>query len=651
MAVAKMCYLNVYGPETALAQTLSAIAKCCLFAPEEGEAIHSALRFEQNRYAPLLTKAKGLLKDLGVSSLAGEYKGDTCAYCLDEAEQFLETFAAQVAARSKRKAEVEAELEIQTRTAALLGHMKDLDVNIEELFCVETLKVRVGRLPKTSYVRLSYYADKGFNFTEYFNFLVYDFDGEYYWGMYFAPADNAKDIDDIFASLYFERTWVPEFVRGKPSQALAEIASREGELRTELDEINALKGFATGEEIEKIQDIAAWLLLMNQLHEMKRYAMVFDNMFYISGFVPNDDYKAFEKLIAELPNVKINEAEQKEELPAKPPVKLKNGWFAKPYQMYTEMYGLPNYTNIDPTSMVSWIYSILFGIMFADIGQGLLLGLFGYFFMYKKRGLAIGHILARAAIFCCIFGFLFGSVFGLEHLMDPLWHAMGLAEKPFEVMGTGSINTILLLSIAVGVLIVSISIITSIASKLKRHQRGQAITNANGVAGLIFYLAVVFLLVDSMLLHTGIAGGPAYIAIAVALPFLVMYMGEPLTQLINGEKLHIHSIPDLFISGFFEMFVTALEFLSNTVSFLRVGGFVLAHAGIMSVVLTLAEMSSGVVYVIILIIGNLFATCLEGLLVAIQALRLNYYEVFSRFYEADGKAFEPLAIHPDTVEL
>lgn len=649
MAVAKMKYLNVYGPEKALMHTLAVIAHCGSFAPEGGEAIHSAIRYGQNRYEPLLTKAKGLLKDLGHSSLAGEYTGDENAYTLSGAAEYLEKFAAEVARRSQRKTAVESELEIQLKTEGLLSHMTDLDINIDDLFTVETLKVRVGRLPKESYVRLAYYADKGFNFTSYFNFIVYDFDGEFYWGLYFAPADSAKDIDDIFASLYFERIWVPEFVHGKPGEALEAIREREAELREELAGILGTAGIATEEELAKIRDVTAWLAMMDQLYEMKKFALVFSHTFYISGFVPEDEYPAFESLVDSIGQVKIKEAAQKQEVPAKPPVKLKNRWFSRPYQLYTEMYGLPGYTDLDPTSIVAWIYSVLFGLMFADLGQGLVLGLFGYFYMYKRRGLAIGHILARASIFCCLFGFLFGSVFGLETALDPVFHAMGFASKPFEVMH--EINTLLLVSVGVGVLVVALAIVAGIISKFQRRNPGEAIVSPNGIAGLVFYLALVALLVDSMMLKTGIAGGALYIVCLIIVPLVVMYLQEPLAQFINTGKIHVESLSDILLGGFFEMFVGMLEYLANTVSFLRVGGFVLAHTGMMSVVLTLAEMAGGAGYVFIMVVGNIFVICLEGLLVGIQALRLNYYELFSRFYEADGEPFQPLRILPDTVEL
>ncbi len=182
-------------------------------------------------------------------------------------------------------------------------------------------------------------------------------------------------------------------------------------LREELAALLSPAGMVTEEELARIPDITVWLGMMNQLYEMRRYALVFNRTFYISGFVPQADYAQVEKLISAIPNVKIKEAEHNREMPVTPPVKLQNGWFSRPYQMYIEMYSLPGYNGIDPTGMVALIYSVLFGLMFADVGQGLVLGLFGYFYMYRKRQLAIGHILTRAAVFSCLFGLLFGSVF------------------------------------------------------------------------------------------------------------------------------------------------------------------------------------------------------------------------------------------------
>ena len=97
-----------------------------------------------------------------------------------------------------------------------------------------------------------------------------------------------------------------------------------------------------------------------------------------------------------------------------------------------------------------------------------------------------------------------------------------------------------------------------------------------------------------------------------------------------------------FVQSFFELFEVVLSFITNTMSFLRVGGFVLSHAGMMLVVYTLAEMVGGFGEIIVLILGNVFVMCLEGLIVGIQVLRLEFYGMFSRYYEGNGIPFKTI---------
>ena len=128
--------------------------------------------------------------------------------------------------------------------------------------------------------------------------------------------------------------------------------------------------------------------------------------------------------------------------------------------------------------------------------------------------------------------------------------------------------------------------------------------------------------------------------------FLEMCIRDrPLSALCAGEKPE-GSVGDILLNGFFEMFDTVLSFASNTMSFLRVGGFVLVHAGMMTVVFTLANMTGGVFYVLIVAVGNVFVMALEALFVGIQVLRLEFYEIFSRFFDANGVPFAPLRISP-----
>ena len=96
------------------------------------------------------------------------------------------------------------------------------------------------------------------------------------------------------------------------------------------------------------------------------------------------------------------------------------------------------------------------------------------------------------------------------------------------------------------------------------------------------------------------------------------------------------------MQSFFELFEMCLSYVTNTMSFLRVGAYILVHAGMMLVVFTLADMVGGVGYPIIVIVGNGLVMALEALLVAIQVLRLDYYEIFSRFYVGEGRPFTPI---------
>ena len=117
---------------------------------------------------------------------------------------------------------------------------------------------------------------------------------------------------------------------------------------------------------------------------------------------------------------------------------------------------------------------------------------------------------------------------------------------------------------------------------------------------------------------------------------------EPITRAIQKRADKMETGKAMFIvQGFFEMFETLLSYFSNTISFIRIGAFAVSHAAIMEVVLQLAGAESGNPNWIGVIFGNLFVCGFEGLIVGIQVLRLEYYEMFSRFYKGSGHAFDP----------
>ncbi|MEG2205354.1 MAG: V-type ATPase 116kDa subunit family protein [Oscillospiraceae bacterium] len=632
MGIAKMKYINVYGPEEQLSNTLQTLAGLECFHPDESGSEQYRVNIANNRYEPLLIKANGLLEDLG----ARPYKDPLQIndYHTAEVDAYLEKFAAEVARRMARTAEIEAQMSLYSQARVQLYHLTGLTSSVDDLFSCTFLKVRFGRLPKDSYKKLSYYEDKHFTFT------VYDFDGDFYWGVYFAPTNNSDEVDSIFSSLYFERIWVPDFVHGKPQDALDEIAKKEAELTLELTELKKAGNIATAAEVDKIRSMQHWLYNRNQLFSMKHCATLFNHTFYVGGFVPLDDYERVTTALSAVSSIKFSEQHDNEDLPISPPIKLKNNRLVRPFELYVSMYGLPCNGDIDPTWFVALTYSIMFGIMFGDVGQGIIIMIAGYI-MQRFKGMSLGGILERAGFCSVIFGFVYGSVFGFEEALNPVYHMLGMAGKPIEVFG--SINLILISSVAMGAFIVICAITMGIVSKFRRGKKGEVLFSPNGVAGLVFYVSIIATALDMLVFHIGFVKMP-FIIICLIIPIFLMYFWEPLAHFVDTGKLILNNPGELLLNGFFEMFDTLLSYITNTLSFLRVGGFVLCHAGMMSVVFTLANMVGPVAYVPVVIIGNLFVICLEGLIVGIQALRLEFYEVFSRFFEADAVPFTPLTL-------
>jgi len=147
-----------------------------------------------------------------------------------------------------------------------------------------------------------------------------------------------------------------------------------------------------------------------------------------------------------------------------------------------------------------------------------------------------------------------------------------------------------------------------------------------------------------MVLHSGIVN-IFYILGLIVLPLLLIFFKKPLTSILTHRgKAFENGIGEFIIENFFELFEYVLSYLSNSMSFLRVGGFILSHAGMMAVVMSLADMVGAGAGPIVVIFGNLFVMCLEGLIVGIQVLRLEFYEIFSRNFEGNGKPYEPATV-------
>jgi len=304
------------------------------------------------------------------------------------------------------------------------------------------------------------------------------------------------------------------------------------------------------------------------------------------------------------------------------------------------MYGLPGYKDIDPTPFVAITYSLLFGIMFGDLGQGLVLMILGWL-LYKYKNMRLGAVGVRIGISSAIFGLIYGSVFGNEELLNPMFHALGFDHKPIHVMDSNFTMTLLIAAIGIGALLIVIAMILNIITLLRKKKYAEVITSHNGFAGLMLYGFILVGVVLQMGLQIPVFN-TVTILIFVGMPLVLIFFKEPLERKFHGHKMFPTGFGGFFVEGFFELFEIILSYVTNTMSFLRVGGFVLSHAGMMLVVTSLMTMVGGTGSILVAVFGNIFVMALEGMIVGIQVLRLEFYEMFSRYYEGNGVAFNAL---------
>lgn len=608
------------------------------FQPDDPLDFHSDIKKflpvqASNPYEEIIGNFNSALDMCGVKcslkDVSGKIFTEETAKAVNEKSERIKQF-------SDKQMKLREDIDKCKRSMSQIEHFLDLDLEFEKINSCRYIRANFGKLPKQSFEKLHNYSDNPFVI-----FFPCSHDDDYYWGLYMSPIANSDDVDRIFSSLYFESCGVME-LNGTPEQYYEQQQSLLPKLKAELEETKKEFDKYIDENRDDLDFYYSYFTETQKKYDIMAKAVTYNNSFVIVGWVTAESAKKVVEELTEIDSVECNLSDGRSELMHSPPVKLKNNALTRGFEFYTEMYGLPNYSEFDPTTFIAITYTILFGIMFGDVGHGLMVMLFGIF-MKKKMKNPLGSILIPCGISGTVFGFIYGSVFGFEHLLDPLYNSLfGLKEKPISVMEPATTNTIIYMAVGIGILLVTIAIFINIIVSFKMKDKENAIFGNNGICGLIFYVSVVAALVSQMLLGIKMIN-PVYIICLIAVPLILVFLKEPLGKLVEGRKdWQPESWGGYCVQNFFELFEVLLSYVTNTMSFLRVGAFVLVHAGMMEVVFTLANMSSGIGYVAIVIIGNIFVMALEALLVCIQVLRLEFYEMFGRFYKGDGRAFVPV---------
>lgn len=294
------------------------------------------------------------------------------------------------------------------------------------------------------------------------------------------------------------------------------------------------------------------------------------------------------------------------------------GWL-QPFVPLVKSYGVPRYGEFDPTLPFAFTYLLLFGAMFGDIGHGGVILVLAAL-LYKRLGKSAWVGIAAGAV-SMLFGLLYGSIFGYEDIIEPVW--MSPLHHP---------NQMLVLAVSFGVGFIVLTLLVNARNRLIAGHTAEALFDSTGLAGLLFYLGAV--------------GGVASMAGAADLAtpsWMIAILGISIVAAFKWAETHA-SVGERVLVTSIETLETGINLFANTLSFMRVAAFSLNHVALALAIFTLANGMGTAGHWLTIVLGNVVIIVLEGGIVAIQALRLMYYEGFSRFFSGDGTEFVPLKL-------
>ena len=497
---------------------------------------------------------------------------------------------------------------------------KNVQIDLSDLSNLDFFNVRFGILDKEARFRLK--KNYGNILAVIFHTATSD-DGEVYLAIY--PKEVTNEIDRILKSLNWQDVEILGKSKGTAKEILGELDKQEEDLTKRKKEILEKRDNFLRKNKGKIESHIVSMFLKDRIEEVKHFMARSNKYFYMSGWIAERDIPKLKEILRTYKDIVIK-VRSPEEDNVTPPTKLKNSFFARPFELLIKMYGVPNYKEKDPTFLFAVTYMFLFGAMFGDVGQGLVFFMAG--FLIKNKD--FGGLLKRLGIASTIFGFLYGSVFGMESIIPAIFM------RPFS-----NINTSLMSAILVGLIFLLISYFVGFINKFNFNDLEEAIFGKEGLAGFIVFLMVINLACGPLLKKTLI---PTKIAvIIIVLSLLSMVFKKQILSLITKKP---HKIEEgYYIEAVFSLLEGVLSIVSNIISFIRVGAFAINHVGLFLAFETIGKMLNNEgLNILSLVIGNIVIIGLEGLIVFIQSLRLEYYEMFSKFYYGDGYEFIPTTI-------
>lgn len=373
----------------------------------------------------------------------------------------------------------------------------------------------------------------------------------------------------------------------------------------------------------------------------------------ISGWIPDAQAPELEAAIARVTDGRaVVTIERPDRLPAASaaamsvPILYRNPLLLRPFQALVDLYGVPAYTELQPTAFFAASFLVMFGLMFGDVGHGAVLLAAGYcLFRYMPRFLDYGILLMETGAASAAFGVLYGSVFGVDDWLPALWL------HPIR-----DLSQFTRIAASIGVVMVSTGFLLGVVNTWRAGDRPAALLGVRGLFGAFAYWALVavvarmFLPVDwtvpDGLVVTLCAAAAALLILRPAIVRLLASGTDTVTRAEPAAPIWLRAL-----EGSIEIVDAIVAYFANTISFVRIAAFAAVHAAVLVAVFAMADTLAryrfgGPLSVAVLVGGNVLTILLEGLTVTVQVLRLEYYEFFGRFFRGGGAPYRPLMLRP-----
>jgi V/A-type H+-transporting ATPase subunit I len=554
-------------------------------------------------------------------------------------QELLESTDQQIITLKKEIDEYNASLSILQEKTAQLNHLKDILTTIDnmgaDLAAIEELKlihIIIASVPHKNFNKLKI-ALTGFPIILTRCYLAKDAD----FVCSAMPSKHRSEIEKILKIHHSEIFETPRDLPHDTSEALKEVNKQINENKdkeiTILDSLNKL-----GKKNKN--KLASWLEITENilaLLQAKRKILESERLATVKGFVPKKKFHALTENIHRMMGEKVLVMENEIAEIEDPPTKISHNRFVSPFEEITKLYGLPHYEEVDPTPVIALTFPLIFGLMFGDVGHGLIL-LVGGLSVGKliKKNQTIKNmcwILAACGVGAIIAGLLYGEFFGMQ-VLAPLWFS------PFN-----NVFIFLIFSLFVGIIQIMSGLVLEMVNFLFRRNFVDAVLTS--LPKMAFYVGAVILISVYQLNFAAWFNGSILLVIV---PFVFLVSAKPTFSAVaksSWPAVEVQNEQNSLGQRLFESGDLFTRLLSNTISYSRILALLMAHWALILVTYTVAGLIGTtsllglVLSGIIVVGGNAFVIALEGLIVFIHTLRLHFYEWFSKFYQGNGTEFKP----------